>query len=527
MSPRYAKNYGEHAATLVACLAAALPWLLVRHPPFTDVPEHVASIASLYRLVVERSGSEPYVLALGSSQYFLYALCGALLRIVTPDATTANQLLLAIVAAAWPLSLRALLLSVKRDPRLAVFGSVLVHNRALAIGFLPFFASVPIFVFALAALFRFLEKQTLRRGAWLAVLAIVLFYAHVSTFTLLIAIGATLPLAFAESRATWRKTYLTLFGALAPAGVIALAWSLTGSLFRGAGADENRHFAWMSPHRSILAMPIWALDIWQGHADEAAAILFWLGIGAIIVLANRKSNPDELPSLGLAFPAMVTAAVALVTPFTAGNSSFLSVRLAPILLLLMLLPLRLHAVAASGIPVGLGLLAAILSSANTTLEARAVERRLAGDLDSLWAETKPGKRLTMLNFSLGDLNTKFWPYSFAGSYYRAEKGGISSWGFAELRHWPLHYRPGAEPPKHSPFWNFDPCQYSYEEDGAYYDYVLVQGSEEPFGEGAPGPRFRLLKKSGRFQLYEKTSEPPTKLEDATMNPCRWLQQKSP
>jgi hypothetical protein len=211
------------AAVAVACLASALPWLLVRHPPFTDVPEHVASIASVYRIVIERSAEEPYVLALGQSQYFLYALCGALLNVVTRDAVLANQVLLALVAAAWPLSLRSLLVAVRRDPRLAVFGAVLFHNRGLAIGFLPFLASVPVFLWTLAALFRFLEKRSLDRGARLSVLTLALFYAHVSTFTLLIAMAAVLPLTMAETRSQWRKTFPALAVSFAPAGLFAVA----------------------------------------------------------------------------------------------------------------------------------------------------------------------------------------------------------------------------------------------------------------------------------------------------------------
>jgi hypothetical protein len=514
------------AALAVACLAAALPWLLVRHPPFTDVPEHVASIASVYRLLVERSGEEPYVLALGQSQYFLYSLCGALLTVATRDAVLTNQVLLAMVAAAWPLSLRSLLVSVRRDPRQAVFGAVLVHNRALALGFLPFLASVPVFVWTLAALFRFLERRTLGRGAWLGVLTLVLFYAHVSTFTLLVAIAAVLPFSMAETRAQWRKAVPALGAAFAPAVLVATAWSLKGSLFRNAGATENRHFAWMSAHRAILSMPIWALDIWKSHGDEVAAILFWLGVGAIVILAGRERDRETWSLPVLAVPALVAIAFMLVTPFDAGNSSFLNVRLAPVALLLGLLPLRLHAVERGWIPVAFGLSAALVASGTSLVEARSTEQRLLGDFDALVSRTAPNKRLAILNFTLQDNRTHFWPYSFAGAYYRAEKGGVSSWGFAELVHWPLHFRPESKPPARAPFWNFEPCEYRYEEDGAYYDYVLVQGAAEPFAEGAPGPRFRLLGTSGRFQLYEKVGNATSKLEDPTMNPCRWISEKA-
>jgi hypothetical protein len=303
---------------------------------------------------------------------------------------------------------------------------------------------------------------------------------------------------------------------------------MTGSLFRNTGAVENRRFDWMSPRRSILAMPVWALDIWNSHFDEVAAILFWLGIGSIFVFAQRERERerDSWSSPVLSVPAMLTVIVILVTPFEAGNSSFLNVRLAPVALLLLLLPLRLHAIERSWIPVSFGLFAALVASGTSLIEARAVEQQILGNIDALWARTAPNKRLAILNFALEDTRSHFWPYSFVGSYYRAAKGGVSSWGFAELVHWPLHFRPESKPPARGPFWNFEPCEYRYEEDGAYYDYVLVQGTAEPFAEGAPGPRFRLLGTSGRFQLYEKVGNASSKLEDPTMNPCRWLNEKA-
>jgi hypothetical protein len=71
----------------------------------------------------------------------------------------------------------------------------------------------------------------------------------------------------------------------------------------------------------------------------------------------------------------------------------------------------------------------------------------------------------------------------------------------------VHYAPGSAPPDHGPFWAFRPCAYRYREDGAFYDYVLVQGAVDPWDsrQGSLGPRFAPLARSGVFTLYGKVA----------------------
>ena len=58
----------------VFAVANALPLFCVKHLPFTDLPEHVAAMATIARLL-PGGGGAPYVLELGKSQYLLYHLC--------------------------------------------------------------------------------------------------------------------------------------------------------------------------------------------------------------------------------------------------------------------------------------------------------------------------------------------------------------------------------------------------------------------------------------------------------------------
>jgi hypothetical protein len=132
----------------------------------------------------------------------------------------------------------------------------------------------------------------------------------------------------------------------------------------------------------------------------------------------------------------------------------------------------------------------------------------------------PHSRLAMLNFDRASSRTHFWPYVFAGSYHRALGGGIASYSFVELPHWPVHYAHGFAPPDHGPFWCFRPCAYRYREDGAFYDYVLVQGAIDPWDgrQGGLGPLFVPVARSGIFTLYAKADGPPA--ESAEGEPDR-------
>jgi hypothetical protein len=100
-------------------------------------------------------------------------------------------------------------------------------------------------------------------------------------------------------------------------------------------------------------------------------------------------------------------------------------------------------------------------------------------------------------------------------------GTVASYSFTELAHWPIHYATDAAPPIHRPLWSYHPCEFRYRSDGQYYDYVLVQGRADPFGDPHPGPEFEPIARAGAFTLFEKTrAEEPSNLPDR--DPCRLI-----
>lgn len=513
-----------YVALWVVAIANALPLLLVRHLPFTDLPEHVAAMATIARLL-PGGGGAPYVLALGKSQYLLYHLCGALLTRGVGDAVVANKLLLVAVAMAWPLSLRSLLRALGRDERIALFAPMVFWNRALTVGFLPFIASLPLALFALAVFVKQCREPTARRGVALVVLTLALFYAHASAYLVFVLVAGALALTScwlerperSSHRPTWRPLMVTA-PLLVPSVVAALVWWSAGSLAtRGRDAEVVR----MGVGATVSALPLWTFDIWKSHVDEVAAGLWWLAFAALVV--GGLSRPPEAHGRWLlaVLPFAVGVVVYLVTPHHVGAAGYLNVRLAPLVTLLALVTLRPRDDAWGTGPLIVAAVATLTMAGTTMHEMRRVSAERLGDFDQLLAQMKPASRLALLDFESSSARTHEWPYVFAGALYRARGGEIVSYSFTELPHWPVHYAPGREPPHRVPFWVYYPCSYRYREDGAYYDYVLVQGAVSPFDadHDPVGPRFEPLAVAGAFTLYAKTSDREQNADVADHGPC--------
>jgi hypothetical protein len=487
-------------------IATALPLFATRYPPLTDVPEHVAVIATLARLL-PGGGGAPYEVAFGHSQYLLFHAVGALLARAVGDAVLANKLLFALVAVMWPVSTRSLLRALGRDERLAIFGAMVFWNRATIVGLEPYVASVPLALFALALLVRQVREPTWKRGAGVAALALAVFYTHASSYVLYGFTAAVTVVAMVarEKRDRVRRAFIALV-TLVPSGVAAAVWWHAGSLTR-SGAQPGG-IERMRITESLGAMPIWTFDVWRSHVDEVCAAGWWIAY-AIVVVAGWKKHDErarEGEPDGLCWvPFACAAAVYLTTPFRIGGAGMLNVRLAPVLTLFALLGLRLRPGRLGAIPLALAASAALLTAGNAAREIRAVAREKIGDLDVVLSAMEAGTRVAMLNFDRSSHRTHFWPYVFAGSYHRARGGAVASYSFVELPHWPVHYASGSAPPDHGPFWAFRPCAYRYREDGAYYDYVLVQGAVDPWDtrQGSLGPLFVPKARSGVFTLYAK------------------------
>ncbi len=474
---------------------SALPLFSTRYLPFTDLPEHLAATATISRLLF---GVAPgYELALGTSQYLLYDLVGAVLTRVVDDAILASQLLLAAVAMGWAWSFRAVVRAFGRDERLALFAPLAFWNRALSLGFLPFIGGVPLALSGLAFVKYQLDRPTRGRTAVILVLSVALFYTHVSTWTLFVATAGAVTAATTLPRVDWRRVAATLLP-LAPSSACAALWWRRGSL---AGRTGQESVVRWPIEETLGAVPIWTFDVWKTHVDELCAVGWWLAFAFLVVRTSPSAGRTRREVIVVITPFVCTALLYLATPFGVGPTAYLSVRLAPLLVLLAVLMLRPGYDRGSALALAIPALMAVLGAGNAVYEMRRGAREHLGDIDALLARIEPGKSLAMLNFESRTQRLHYFPYVYIGSYHRARTEAFVSYSFTRMAHWPVHYAPHARPP--GLFETFSPCLYRYRKDGSYYDYVLVQGAMNPFPGDQPGPAFVPEVTSGRFTLYRK------------------------
>jgi len=512
-----------------AVLAAIAPLLATRYLPFTDLPEHVAAMATIARYGDFASGeAATYELAFGTSPYLVYHCLGALLTKVTGDAVEANRLLLVVVAIAYPTSLAAALRALGRDVRLAVFGCMPLLGRALFVGFLPYLASVPLHFVGIALV----ATRARRPRAWhdgaLAALAVALFYSHLSALVVFIATAVVLDVVLS----------LQMSSAASPR-----AWARSGKItMRAESVADPTEIGRMSSFRALYTLPLWAFDIFHSHLDEACAVGFWLALIALAILGLRAAarEPPHL-SLGEAGPSragwpralrlvarldacyvplLCAGIVYVAMPFRVGAGMMLNVRLAPVVILTSILSVRGPRGRATTIICAAAAIVTMVHSANAVVHIRKIAARYTDGFDGVLAAIRPGSKVVTLSFDAQRHETRFPPYAFAGAYHRARSGGIASYSFTEMHHWSVHYRESARPPtKGVPLWIYAPCEYRNKIDGMFYDYVLVIGEVDPFAKHPAGPRFRSIRRTAAMALYEKVEPELNAVDGASDAPC--------
>ena len=140
-------------------------------------------------------------------------------------------------------------------------------------------------------------------------------------------------------------------------------------------------------------------------------------------------------------------------------------------------------------------------SANAAYQVHAYETEEVGHFDDLLQKMPHGQRLLTLDFQPWSRRVNSSIFTYYGSYYRARYGGVASFSFSELPHWPVRYRPEKLPPLGTTWGNA--CAFRNERDGNAFDYVLTHGDVDPFAYAPPGPTWTLIGGSREWKLYAR------------------------
>jgi hypothetical protein len=261
---------------VLCCLLAAVPFLSVRFPPITDLPQHAAQV----RLFGEASSQpeSPYRIQWLTPYSLVYAVLGASWLAFGPE--NAGRIGMLLIALAWIIMLHLLAARLKRPPLAASLASVLFFGHILYWGFYQFAFGWPVFLaylLLLRAEFKNRWKEALAfLGAW-----IVLYFAHILWFLVAVAwLGVT----HIFIRRDIKKLVLRAAGAV-PLFALAAAWYPNLAAY---GFKSQTIWATV-PFERLL--PTWLADASFGGLKGALEPVFFGLIAVWILLAwlpNRR-----------------------------------------------------------------------------------------------------------------------------------------------------------------------------------------------------------------------------------------------
>ncbi len=442
-------------------------------------------------------------------------MAGALLSVVTGSAERANLFLLAAVGLAYPYALRSLLGALGRDTRLAIFGCALFWSQNLTVGLLNFVASVPLVLFGLAEVVRQASKPTWRRGVGLAALTVAILYLHLSAFALFVAQGvvlmwllptphdaATVRVELVERMRSLPRRVAWLTPAIACLGVILTA----GRAGAAATADDGIEYA---PRLELVRqLPIWLFDCFRSRVDDILGGSLLVVLVALLVAAQPLvSFAEKWQRLCVRALFVIATLAYFAMPSRVGAYALLlDVRMTTFVAFSAILLPRPRGDFRGSVPLALAGALSLAMAANVAHEVRAFERDEVGNFDDLLRAMPRGKRLLSLNFEPRSMHVNVNPFGYFGSYYRARYGGVASFSFNEIPHWPVQYRRDARPPgqpESGVTWG-NPCMFRNSRDGAYFDYLLVHAARNPMDDAPPGPTWERIGSSRAFHLYRRT-----------------------
>jgi hypothetical protein len=438
----------------------------------------------------------------------LYYVIGAVLAVAFPSAERAHLVLLSSIALALPYALRSLLRALHGDERLALFAPAVFYSQPVLIGLLPYVASLPLLLWALGQVVRDAERPAACRTALVAAAALAIFGLHLSAFVLFAPAAVLASLAFAPR--TPDGIARRLLWAIPPlvAAIVVVAGSpLTHP--RRVGWTEPVRVVFEAPGDALRKLPGALLDVWPGR-EGLVVLLAVVTAGALLASPSgpaRRGMSRRRATIAAAWVA-IAAAFYFTFPISIGWLWQLNERYAMAWALLIPCVLRPAPGWRGHAPLLLVAAASLVSAGVAAQHIRGFTAEVDG-FDHVLDAAEPGRRLVALILDPASAHARFPPYVHFGSYYRARKGGVAAFSFAELPQSPLRYRPENAPPVMPVHWEWEPSRFSNEREGAYFDYILVRGAVDPLASRPAGPAWRAVAYDGLWALQARRgSESP-------------------
>ena len=292
---------GFESAFAVVTLGLVTPLYAAAHAPLQDLPQHIAAVSVLRRLLFGSSLDTVFEITLSRTQYLLVYALGVPLSTVL-GAEGAVRLLAAASLVAIPYALRFALRRSGGDERLAALSWPLLWNPQFFLGFLNLLIGVPLALLAIAIFADPIRRAEPRRQVVLGVLALATFYAHLIPYGVLgLGVLTTLPrprlrrgFVRAELVALVRQVVF-----LAPSLVAVLFWIVRSpandATILAGGVGTAAHAEWPSVTSLARDLSSTLLDV-PGDRDERLLLAWGLGILVAVALGSRKHSTVHEPT---------------------------------------------------------------------------------------------------------------------------------------------------------------------------------------------------------------------------------------
>lgn len=500
----------------LATIAAILPIWIGRYLPLLDYPNHLASTFVWSHLHDPAFGYDKYYESnLAPLPY--WALYGLEYVLSIPfGIEVAQKLFLTGAVVGLPISIAVYARRMGRDPRLALFAFPLAWNVNTANGFLSYIAGIPILFFALAALDKYAERPSLRWGVITALIGSSLYFFHIITWGVFLAVGGVVALITPRPWTWWRALLAPL--PTLPTLLLGLACYKLGNAAsvnlpinspKGLSAFQG---SYNSVSENLTMVPSWLLDFYPGERDELFAIILafaWMFLLSARALSRGPEEgatlPRELPLSDLRawrveLAGLIVFALYMLLPRSLMLPFYwfaVNRRLAVIVALFAVLLVRGPIAGARRWLLAAAAVAAILFPLDLAAHFHRFNQRLT-NYEAVIESVPRGKRVLPLMMNLTDPEVNANAFNNWGAYLQIRLGGYM------VQYFPVEFPIRYKTPQRfaAPSWDH-PDSFDFRWHGAPWDYFLIHGptKRDPF-VGAHD-KVKLVKKSGDWELWGK------------------------
>jgi len=483
------KNKEALILAIACCVLAAVPFLIVKFPPLTDLPQHVAQVR-LFADAVSNPGA-PYRVQWITPYSLVYAVLGAGWLIFGP--MSAGRMGMLVIAVLWIIMLYLLASQRKRPVLAACLASILFFGHILYWGFYQFAFGWPLFIGWI--LLTQLHIQTRWKELLLFFVAsVVLYMAHI--FWFLLAVG-WLVLRHFIFKSDLKKLILRL-AAAAPLLLLGIAWYPSLSSY----GFQSQTIWLTTPFERLL--PSWVVDAsFGGLRGSMEPVFFAVLVGWILMacLQNRRSLLAKMDK-ELLLLAAVLLVVALIFPDKQTNTIRFCQRWVPPAFAFLLLSLPEPRVRKSVLTaVVIAVVAAFFTL--TSLHWVAFESSEMSGLKESLEALPEAPRVLGLSYIQESTIVRGRPFIQVFAYSQVLKGGELNFSFADFGPSLVVYRERRRIPWTSAL-EWLP-QNARRTDFQYFDYSLINADEKLHAMLSSEPSLKPLTGPGRWRLYKISS----------------------